>query len=184
MVNKIKFFKNNQKYKIKSKMFAETLIHSEEKIFLEAIDQYFESESFDNINPNNKPLFIENDYFKNNENEKESVSQIDKQKENDIEIMNIKFYEALNSDNNEVKDISTDLESEDNNSNNEKQFIKISDFIILNKDAIDKNKETVFNEYKKQLILEEKIKMLFKKDDIKEKNINSSDLDKENKKDL
>ena len=165
-------------------MFAEILIHSEEKIFLEAIDQYFENESFDDINPNNKPLFIEDDYFNSNENEKETVSQTDKQKENDIEIMNIKFYEALDIDNNEVKDISTDIESEDNNSNNEKRFIKITDYLIVNKDAIDKTKETVFNEYKKQIILEEKIKMLFKKDDIKEKNINNSGLDKKNKKGL
>ena len=42
--------------------------------------------------------------------------------------MNIKFYEALDIDNNEVKDISTDIESEDNNSNNEKRFIKITDY--------------------------------------------------------
>ena len=163
-------------------MFAEILIHSEEKIFLEAIDQYFENESFDDINPNNKPIFIENGYFKINTNEKETISQIDKQKENDIEIMNIKFYEALDIDNNEVKDISTDIESEDNNSNNEKRFIKITDYLIVNKDIIDKTKETVFNEYKKQIILEEKIKMLFKKDD----NINNSDLDldKKNKKGL
>ena len=165
-------------------MFAEILIHSEEKIFLEAIDQYFENESFDYLNPNNKPLFIEDDYFKTNTNKKETVSQTDKQKENDIEIMNIKFYEALDIDNNEVKDISTDIESEDNNSNNEKRFIKITDYLIVNKYIIDKTKETVFNEYKKQIILEEKIKMLFKKDDIKEKNINNSGLDKKNKKGL
>ena len=165
-------------------MFAEILIHSEEKIFLEAIDQYFENESFDYLNPNNKPLFIEDDYFKTNTNEKETVSQTDKQKENDIEIMNIKFYEALDIDNNEVKDISTDIESEDNNSNNEKRFIKISDYLILDKGVIENNKEAVFNEYKKQFILEEKIKMLFKKDDIKEKNINKRDLDKKNKNSL
>ena len=165
-------------------MFAEILIHSEEKIFLEAIDQYFENESFDDINPNNKPLFIENDDFKTNANEKETVSQIDKQKENDIEIMNIKFYEALDADNNGIKDISTDIESEDNNSNNEKRFIKISDYLILDKGVIENNKEAVFNEYKKQIILEEKIKMLFKKDDIRDKNINKNDLDKKNKNSL
>ena len=165
-------------------MFAEILIHSEEKIFLEAIDQYFENESFDDINPNNKPVFIENGYFKTNTNEKETISQIDKQKENDIEIMNIKFYEALDADNNGIKDISTDIESEDNNSNNEKRFIKISDYLILDKGVIENNKEAVFNEYKKQIILEEKIKMLFKKDDIRDKNINKNDLDKKNKNSL
>ena len=165
-------------------MFAEILIHSEEKIFLEAIDQYFENESFDDINPNNKSLFIENYDFKTNANEKETVSQIDKQKENDIEIMNIKFYEALDADNNGIKDISTDIESEDNNSNNEKRFIKISDYLILDKGVIENNKEAVFNEYKKQIILEEKIKMLFKKDDIRDKNINKNDLDKKNKNSL
>ena len=152
-------------------MFAEMLIHSEEKIFLEAIDQYFENESFENIDKNNKVLLIENTA---NQIEKEEESQIDKDKETDIEMMNIKFYEALNIDKNETKDISTDLESEDNNLNAEKAFIKISHYLILNKESIEEHKQKIFNEYKNQIILEEKIKELFKKDDIKEKYLNNN----------
>ena len=34
-------------------MFSEMLTHSKEKIFLEAIDQYFEKEHFEDINLNN-----------------------------------------------------------------------------------------------------------------------------------
>ena len=74
-------------------MFAEMLTHSEEKIFLEAIDQYFESESFEDISLNNKEILLDHDIMaKDNETE----SDLDKRKETDIEIMNIKFYEALN----------------------------------------------------------------------------------------
>jgi len=93
----------------------------------------------------------------------ETESPIDEEKETDIEIMNIKFYEALNNDNNnEIKDISTDFESEDNNINQEKHFIKIGDYLILDKESIEKNKKELFNEYEKQIILEEKIKDLFR----------------------
>ena len=149
------------------------LTHSEEKIFLEAIDQYFENESFEDLDINNKVLLIENS---TNQVEKDEESKIDKDKETDIEIMNIKFYEALNIDKSEIKDISTDVESEDNNLNTEKAFIKLSDCLILNKESIEDYKQKLFNEYKNQIILEEKIKDLFKKDDIKEKGFNNSEL--------
>ena len=88
--------------------------------------------------------------------------------------MNIKFYEALNvdNDNNEIKDLSTDFESEDN-MNPEKVVIKISDCLILSKESIEKNRQKIFKEYENQIILEEKIKDLFKKDDIKNDNNNS-----------
>jgi len=154
-------------------MFAEMLTHSEEKIFLEAIDQYFENSSFEDIDLANKVLLIENS---TKQVEKEEESQIDKDKETDIEIMNIKFYEALNIDKNETKDISTDFESEDNNLNTEKAYIKLSDCLILSKESIEENKQKLFNKYKNQIIVEEKIKDLFKKDDIKEKGLNNSEL--------
>ena len=154
-------------------MFAEMLTHSEEKIFLEAIDQYFENGSFEDIGIANKVLLMENS---TKQVEKEEESQIDKDKETDIEIMNIKFYEALNIDKNETKDISTDFESEDNNLNTEKAYIKLSDCLILSKESIEENKQKVFNKYKNQIMIEEKIKDLFKKEDIKEKGINNSEL--------
>ena len=154
-------------------MFAEMLTHSEEKIFLEAIDQYFENGSFEDIEIANKVLLIENS---TKPVEKDEESQLDRDKETDIEIMNIKFYEALNIDKNETKDISTDFESEDNNLTTEKAFIKLSDCLILSKESIEENKQKVFNKYKNQIIVEEKIKDLFKKDDIKENGFNNSEI--------
>ena len=161
-------------------MFAEMLTRSEEKIFLEAIDQYFENELFEDINIKNKENRIEKNIINPDENETES--QIDKEKETNIEIMNIKFYEALNINNNEIKDISTDFESEDNSLNPEKVIIKISDCLILSKESIEQNKLKVLKEYENQIILEQKIKNLFKKDKIKENiNINKEINSKENR---
>ena len=141
------------------------LTHSEEKIFLEAIDQYFEKEHFEDINLNNT-LDI------NNKSNKDKVeSNVDVEKETDIELMNIKFYEALNIDSsNGIKDISTDLESEDS-LNTEKVFIKIRDYLILSKEAIENNNKKVLESYKNKIIFLEKNKELFKnnkiRDDIK-----------------
>ena len=161
-------------------MFAEMLTRSEEKIFLEAIDQYFENELFEDINIKNKENQIEKNIINPDENETEF--QIDKEKETNIEIMNIKFYEALNINNNEIKDISTDFESEDNSLNPEKVIIKISDCLILSKESIEQNKLKVLKEYENQIILEQKIKKLFKKDKIKENiNINKEINSKENR---
>ena len=141
------------------------LTHSEEKIFLEAIDQYFEKEDFEDINLNNS-LDI------NNKSNKDKVeSNVDVEKETDIELMNIKFYEALNIDSSSgIKDISTDLESEDS-LNTEKVFIKIREYLILSKEAIENNNKKVLESYKNKIIFGEKNKQLFKNnkniDDIK-----------------
>ncbi len=163
-------------------MFAEMLTHSEEKIFLEAIDQYFENDLFDDINIKNKEIRIEKNIINPDENETES--QIDKEKETNIEIMNIKFYEALNINNNEIKDISTDFESEDNSLNPEKVIIKISDCLILSKESIEQNKLKVLKEYENQIILEQKIKNLFKKDKIKENINNNKEINSKGKRGL
>ena len=141
------------------------LTHSEEKIFLEAIDQYFEKEHFEDINLNNT-LDINN-----NSNKDKIESNVDVEKETDIELMNIKFYEALNIDSsNGIKDISTDLESEDS-LNTEKVFIKIGDYLILSKEAIENSNKKVLESYKNKIIFLEKNKELFKNnkniDDIK-----------------
>ena len=163
-------------------MFAEMLTHSEEKIFLEAIDQYFENDLFDDINIKNKEIRIEKNII--NPDESETESQIDKEKETNIEIMNIKFYEALNINNNEIKDISTDFESEDNSLNPEKVIIKISDCLILSKESIEQNKLKVLKEYENQIILEQKIKNLFKKDKIKENINNNKEINSKGKRGL
>ena len=144
-------------------MFSETLTHSEEKIFLEAIDQYFEKEYFEDANLNN---ILDN----NNKSNKDKTDQnIDVEKETDIELMNIKFYEALNiGSNNGIKDISTDLESEDS-FNREKIFIKISDYLILNKETIENNNKKVLKSYKNQIIFGEQINKIFKNNEIQDK---------------
>jgi len=130
------------------------LTRSEEKIFLEAIDQYFEKEHFEDINLNNS---LDN----NNKSNKDKVdSNLHVEKEIDIELMNIKFYEALNVDScNGIKDISTDLESEDS-LNTEKVFIMIKDCLILNKEIIENNNKKVLESYKNQIIFGEKNKEL------------------------
>ena len=131
------------------------LSHSEEKIFLEAIDQYFEKEHFEDINLNNT---LDNN---NKSNKDKTELNVDVEKEADIELMNIKFYEALNiGSNNGIKDISTDLESEDS-LNTEKIFIKIRDCLILSKDTIQNNNKKVLESYKNQLKFLEKNKELF-----------------------
>ena len=110
-----------------------------------------ENKKFTSIDNNNKP------------GEDKTESNLDVEKETDIERMNIKFYEALDFDSdNEIKDVSTDLETEDN-SNTEKIFMKISDYLNLNKESIENNNNKVLKSYKNQIKFEEKIKELSKK---------------------
>jgi len=155
-------------------MFSEMLTHSEEKIFLEAIDQYFENEPIEDMDLINRE-FPEEKINKLVQNEKDINK--DQEKETDIEIMNIKFYEALNINKNNIKDISTDFESEDYSLNAEKFIIKISDCLILTKERIEESRQKIYKEYKNQILLEEKIKDLFRKEEIKAKdkrnNLNS-----------
>ena len=150
------------------------LTHSEEKIFLEAIDQYFENEPIEDMDLINRE-FPEEKINKLVQNEKDINK--DQEKETDIEIMNIKFYEALNLNKNNIKDISTDFESEDYSLNTEKFIIKISDCLILTKERIEESRQKIYKEYKNQILLEEKIKDLFRKEEIKAKdkrnNLNS-----------
>jgi len=147
-------------------MFSEMLTHSEEKIFLEAIDQYFENEPIEDMDLINRE-FPEEKINKLVQNEKDINK--DQEKETDIEIMNIKFYEALNLNKNNIKDISTDFESEDYSLNTEKFIIKISDCLILTKERIEESRQKIYKEYKNQILLEEKIKDLFRKEEIKAK---------------
>ena len=149
-------------------MFAEMLTHSEEKIFLEAIDLYFEDEPLEDMNLINRET-QEEKKNKQEQNEKDINLVKELEKETDIEIMNIKFYETLNLGKNNIKDISTDFESEDYSLNAEKSNIKISDCLILTKERIEENYQKIYKEYKNQILLEEKIKELFKQDEIKAK---------------
>ena len=97
---------------------------SKEKIFLEPIDQYFEDES------NNEENLTEGEVY--------------------LQKMDDELSKALLLNDND--DISTSMESEDNTNINNKSSesvkkMKVSDFIIINKEKIDKTRKDIINDY-------------------------------------
>ena len=120
-------------------MFVEMLTNSDEKIFLEAIDQFFEQEC-----PIN---YIENEDFDN------SFIGIEK--------MNDKFCDSLDLDdcgancNTTNKDISTELDSEDASCHGNifptKKKLFIHDILIINQENIYKTKNQVLKDYVSKL---------------------------------
>ena len=103
------------------------LSHTEEIIFLEAIDQYFES------NPEIEPI---------NDELNESIEQ-----------MNIKFCEKLD----ENENISTENESYDSSSENKlennspNKYLLMKDFVYINQEQINELKTEIYDNYKKQI---------------------------------
>ena len=111
------------------------LSHSEEIIFLEAIDKYFESDSkFDS----------KNDEF----NEK-------------LEQMSFELCEKLEED---EENISTENESNDscyqNKINSQQKYLLMKDYVYINKTTIDDFKEKLYNKYKSQVELINQIKAI------------------------
>ena len=97
---------------------------SKEKIFLEPIDQYFEDES------NNEENLTEGEVY--------------------LQKMDDELSKALLLNDND--DISTSMESEDNTNISNKSSesvkkMKVSDFIIINKEKIDKTRKDIINDY-------------------------------------
>ena len=97
---------------------------SKEKIFLEPIDQYFEDES------NNEENLTEGEVY--------------------LQKMDDELSKALLLNDND--DISTSMESEDNTNILNKfsesvKKMKVSDFIIINKEKIDKTRKDIINDY-------------------------------------
>ena len=97
---------------------------SKEKIFLEPIDQYFEDES------NNEENLTEGEVY--------------------LQKMDDELSKALLLNDND--DISTSMESEDNTnilnkSSESVKKMKVSDFIIINKEKIDKTRKDIINDY-------------------------------------
>ena len=131
-------------------MFAEMLSNSNEKIFLEAIDQFFEKDS-----PIN---YIENGEF--------DCSDIE------IEKMSDKFCDSLDEDdcaanyNNNSKDISSEIESEDTSSHGNifpsKKKLFLHDFLIINQENIYKTKNQVLKDYCSKLQMIEKFRNVWK----------------------
>ena len=140
-------------------MFAEMLLHSQEKIFLEAVDQYFEEESLNSFSED-KIEDIPNENLLQH-----FTEEAEKNKESNIEIMNFKFYETLNIGNLERRDLSTDVESDDSMINGEKSKIKVSDVLIINKESINELKNKIFDELYEQITLSDKIKAIFSKNE-------------------
>ena len=102
----------------------ELISQSKEKIFLEPIDQYFEDES------NNEENLTEGEVY--------------------LQKMDDELSKALLLNDND--DISTSMESEDNININNKSSesvkkMKVSDFIIINKEKIDKTRKDIINDY-------------------------------------
>ena len=134
-------------------MFAEMLSNSNETIFLEAIDQFFEQES---------PI----NYV---ENEDSVISDIE------IEKMNDKFCDSLDEEddsdcrgniNSTNKDISTEYESEETSSHNNyfppKKKLFINDFLIINQENIYQTKNQLLNDYYSKLKIIENYNNIWK----------------------
>ena len=111
-------------------LFAEMLTNTNEKIFLEAIDQFFEQDSSFN-------------YIESNDLDTSDI---------EIEKMNDKFCDSLDEDdccaafNNTIKDISTELDSEDASSHGNifptKKKLFLHDFLIINQENIYKTQNS------------------------------------------
>lgn len=129
-------------------MFAEMLSNSDEKIFLEAIDQFFEQDWTINYN--------ENDDFESSDIE--------------IEKMNDKFCDSLDEDNcecgpnisNTNKDISTEYDSEESSTQSNifptKKKLFLPDYLIINQENVNKTKNILLKEYCSKLQMIEKFR--------------------------
>ena len=128
-------------------MFAEMLSNSEQIIFIEAIDQNFESDTeFDIIND---------------------------ESDQNLEEMNAKFCEKLEEKVYEEEDISTENESCNssfyNKKNNKKNYLMMKDYIKMNqmsKNNINNFISELFNKFKSQVELISEIKAIFKTKDL------------------
>ena len=128
-------------------MFAEMLSNSEQIIFIEAIDQNFESDTeFDIIND---------------------------ESDQNLEEMNAKFCEKLEEKVYEEEDISTENESCNssfyNKKNNKKNYLMMKDYIKMNqmsKNNINNFISELFNKFKSQVKLISEIKAIFKTKDL------------------
>ena len=111
-------------------MFAEMLSNSNETIFIEAIDQYFEEESSDSMCQSDD--FTDFDFK--------------------IEKMNDKFCDSLDEENkSNIKDTSTELDSDEASFQYSlfvpKKKLFISDYLFINQANINKIKQKVLAEY-------------------------------------
>ena len=122
-------------------MYSELLPQSNEKIFIEAIDQNF----LNNSNSEQK-IF--------NEKNQKDVSEF----ETNIEKFHVKFLENfINSDE------ETSIEDNSEENINKKKLLTINMFLNVNKESIEKMKNKVFNKYKNYMDIVKKRKDMINK---------------------
>jgi hypothetical protein len=122
-------------------MYSELLPQSNEKIFIEAIDQNF----LNNSNSEQK-IF--------NEKNQKDVSEF----ETNIEKFHVKFLENfINSDE------ETSIEDNSEENINKKKLLTINMFLNVNKESIEKIKNKVLNKYKNYMEIAKKVKDMINK---------------------
>ena len=122
-------------------MYSELLPQSNEKIFIEAIDQNF----LNNSNSEQKNFCEKN---------QKDVSEF----ETNIEKFHVKFLENfINSDE------ETSIEDNSEENLNKKKLLTINMFLNVNKESIEKIKNKVLNKYKNYMEIAKKVKDMINK---------------------
>ena len=135
-------------------MFSELLSNSGEKIFLQAIDQFFD---LNMAQRDDSQLFSSEKAIDFDETEIEAS----------LENLNVKFCESLDS----IENDSTEIDSEESISSevSNKRSIFACDLFNINGDMISKERFKLMKYYSEQVDLVNKVKAIFFQKNIKEK---------------
>ena len=135
-------------------MFCELLSNSGEKIFLQAIDQFFD---LNMAQRDDSQLFSSEKAIDFDETEIEAS----------LENLNVKFCESLDS----IENDSTEIDSEESISSevSNKRSIFACDLFNINGDMISKERLKLMKYYSEQVDLVNKVKAIFFQKNIKEK---------------
>ena len=135
-------------------MFSELLSNSGEKIFLQAIDQFFD---LNMAQRDDSQLFSSEKAIDFDEIEIEAS----------LENLNVKFCESLDS----IENDSTEIDSEESISSevSNKRSIFACDLFNINGDMISKERVKLMKYYSEQVDLVNKVKAIFFQKNIKEK---------------
>ena len=135
-------------------MFSELLSNSGEKIFLQAIDQFFD---LNMAQRDDSQLFSSEKAIDFDETEIEAS----------LENLNVKFCESLDS----IENDSTEIDSEESISSevSNKRSIFACDLFNINGDMISKERLKLMKYYSEQVDLVKKVKAIFFQKNIKEK---------------
>lgn len=135
-------------------MFSELLSNSGEKIFLQAIDQFFD---LNMAQRDDSQLFSSEKAIDFDETEIEAS----------LENLNVKFCESLDS----IENDSTEIDSEESISSevSNKRSIFACDLFNINGDMISKERLKLMKYYSEQVDLVNKVKAIFFQKNIKEK---------------